>query len=127
MRIASGGLAAARFGQQAAPRAIERGHLVDDLEQADQRHVRAVDDDVHAGFAHARAAHAEQAHVGARAQGRRQAGCVHVAGGFAGGDQQFDGRHGEQRALCASSRRLAAARRRRASGATGTRISWSLY
>ena len=55
------GFAAAGFAEQSAPSAIERGHLVQDFEQADQRDFGGIYDDFDSRFAHLRAAHADRA------------------------------------------------------------------
>ena len=70
------------------------GILCSDLEDAGDVDFGGVHQDFDAGFAHARAAHAEEVHVGALLQRAGQLRGVHVAGGFAGGDEDFGGRHG---------------------------------
>ena len=52
-----------------------------------------VGDDVYPRCAHLRAAHAEDFDVGALLQGGGQARGVHVAAGFAGGEEQGDWCH----------------------------------
>ncbi len=60
--------------------------MAQDFGYADDRDFRIVGDDVYACGAHLRAAHAEDLHIGALLEGGGQAGGVHVAAGFAGGE-----------------------------------------
>jgi len=86
--------AADGFGAQAAHGAAQRGNFARDLENAGHAHFGAIHDDFDAGFAHARAAHAEEVNIGALAERASQLRGVHIAGSFAGGDQEFGWGHG---------------------------------
>ena len=65
--------------------------MSEDFGDADDGDFGVVGDDVDAGCAHLRAAHAEDFYVGAWLEGGGEAGGVHVAGGFAGGEEDGDG------------------------------------
>ena len=64
----------------------ERGEMAEDFGDADDGDFGVVGDDVYARGAHLRAAHAENFYIGALLEGGGEAGGVHVAGGFAGGE-----------------------------------------
>ena len=64
---------------------------------AHQRDIGVVHHGLHARRAHLRAAHAEKAHIRAGTQRCGESRGVHIAGGFAGGDQKFGRRHQEWR------------------------------
>ena len=60
--------------------------MAEDFGDADDGDFGVVGDDVNACGAHLWAAHAEDFYVGALLEGGGEAGGVHVAGGFAGGE-----------------------------------------
>ena len=60
--------------------------MAEDFSDADDGDFGVVGDDVDARGAHLWAAHAEYFDVGALLEGGGEAGGVHVAGGFAGGE-----------------------------------------
>ena len=62
------------------------GKVAEDFGDADDGDFGVVGDDVDAGGAHLRATHAEDFYVGALLDSGGEAGGVHVAGGFAGGE-----------------------------------------
>ena len=64
----------------------ERGEMPEDFGDADDGDFGVVGDDVYARGAHLWAAHAENFYIGALLEGGGEAGGVHVAGGFAGGE-----------------------------------------
>ncbi len=85
--------AARRFVQQVFPHALQGGILLCDFDNSYQGDFGAVGYEFDAGIAHASSAHAEELNVSARPQCRREPRRVHVAGCFAGGDEDLCGRH----------------------------------
>ena len=60
--------------------------MAEDFGDADDGNFGIVGDDVHTRGAHLRAAHAKNFYVGALLEGGGEAGSIHVAGSFAGGE-----------------------------------------
>ena len=73
-------------GDEFAHRADERGKMAENFGDTNDGDFGVVGDDVYARGAHLRTAHAENFYIGALLEGGGEAGGVHVAGGFAGGE-----------------------------------------
>ncbi len=117
------------FAREHALHANHGWDFVQHFSDADDGDFVIIRDEFDACLGHSRAAHAKELRAGAFAQGDREAGRIHIAGSFTGGDQDLRWRHASDTALIVGGQRLGRAEGIRASDPSGreTASSCSLY